>query len=60
MVTPIIDLAKRNIEHNAKKNEKFIELFTKYDELKAATQNNLREIQEIRRNQKEIQDIKKD
>jgi ABC-type bacteriocin/lantibiotic exporter with double-glycine peptidase domain len=54
MVTPIIDLAKRNIEHNAKKNEKFIELFTKCEELKAVTQNNHREIQEIRRSQKEI------
>ena len=43
-----------NIEHNAKKNEKFIELFTKCEELKAVTQNNHREIQEIRRSQKEI------
>ena len=54
MVQPIIDLARRNIEHNAKKNEKFIELFTKCEELKAVTQNNHREIQEIRRSQKEI------
>ena len=36
------------------KNEKFIELFTKCEELKAVTQNNHREIQEIRRSQKEI------
>ena len=31
MVQPIIDLARRNIEHNAKKNEKFAELNARYD-----------------------------
>lgn len=27
LVQPIIDLAKRNIEHNAKKNDKFLDIY---------------------------------
>lgn len=31
MVQPIIDLAKKNIEHNAKKNERFTEINVKIE-----------------------------
>ena len=27
LVNPIIELAKRNIEHNAKKNDKFLDIY---------------------------------
>jgi len=31
MVEPILNLAKLNIEHNAKKNDKFTEMQNKYE-----------------------------
>ena len=48
MVQPIIELTRKNIENNAKKNEKFLEFGLKIDSLK----------HDIERQQKEIKELK--
>lgn len=48
MVQPIIELTRKNIENNAKKNEKFLDFGLKIDSLK----------HDIERQQKEIKELK--
>lgn len=44
MVQPIIDFAKKNIDHNARKNEKFVELSQRIEVIKSENLANFKEI----------------
>ena len=59
MVQPIIDLAKKNIDHNAKKNEKFSDINLKLDTLTRESGNFSREIFELKKMPRDIANIDK-
>lgn len=59
MVHPIIELAKKNIDYNAKKNEKFGDLNLKLESILRETGNINREIFELKKMPRDIANIDK-
>lgn len=54
MVQPITELAKKNIDHNARKNEKFIDLTLKSDNQVRETFILQRDVLELKKMPKDI------
>ena len=57
LVNPIIELAKRNIEHNAKKNDKFLDIYHTMEYLQQQEEHHTAQIKDLKRLISDLQQL---